>query len=125
MVEVVAALIWSGDKFLICKRPLEKARGLMWEFVGGKVENGESKEAALIRECREELDITVKVNNIFCEVFHNYPDIDIHLTLFNAEIILGKPRLLEHTELKWIKKSDIPNYNFCPADREILELLQK
>lgn len=66
MVEVVAALIWSGDKFLICKRPLEKARGLMWEFVGGKVENGESKEAALIRECREELDITVKVNNIFC-----------------------------------------------------------
>ncbi len=124
-VEVVAALIWSGDKFLICKRPLEKARGLMWEFVGGKVENGESKEAALIRECREELDITVKVNNIFCEVFHNYPDIDIHLTLFNAEIILGKPRLLEHTELKWIKKSDIPNYNFCPADREILELLQK
>ena len=125
MVEVVAALIWSGDKFLICKRPLEKARGLMWEFVGGKVENGESKEAALIRECREELDITVKVNNIFCDVFHNYPDIDIHLTLFNAEIILGKPRLLEHTELKWIKKSDIPNYNFCPADREILELLQK
>ncbi len=125
MVEVVAALIWSGDNFLICKRPPEKARGLMWEFVGGKVENDESKAAALIRECREELDITVKVNNIFCEVVHSYPDIDIHLTLFNAEIILGEPKLLEHTELKWITKSDIPYYNFCPADREILELLQK
>ena len=97
----------------------------MWEFVGGKVENGESKADALIRECREELDITVKVNNIFCEVVHNYPDIDIHLTLFNAEIILDEPKLLEHTELKWITKSDIPYYNFCPADREILELLQK
>lgn len=125
MVEVAAALIWNDDKFLICKRPPEKARGLMWEFVGGKVEKGESKKEALIRECREELDITIKVNDVFCEIVHNYPDIDIHLTLFNAEIINGEPKLLEHVELKWITKADIPYFNFCPADYEILELLQK
>ena len=79
----------------------------------------------MIRECREELDITIKVNDVFCEVIHNYPDIDIHLTLFNAEIIKGEPKLLEHAELKWITKNDIPNFDFCPADREILEILQK
>ena len=125
MVEVVAALIRQSDKLLICKRPPEKSRGLLWEFVGGKVEKGENKEDALIRECREELDITIKVNDVFCEVIHNYPDIDIHLTLFNAEIIKGEPELLVHAELKWITKNDIPNFDFCPADREILEILQK
>ena len=57
MTEVVAALIWNGNKFLACQRPANKARGLLWEFVGGKVEQGETKEAALIRECREELGI--------------------------------------------------------------------
>ena len=125
MVEVVAALIRRSDKFLICKRPPEKSRGLLWEFVGGKVEIGESKEDALIRECCEELDIKIKVNDVFCDVVHKYPDIDIHLTLFNAEIINGEPKLIEHAELKWITKNDIPNFDFCPADREILEILKK
>ena len=57
MTEVVAALIWNREKFMICQRPAHKARGLLWEFVGGKVEPGESKEQALIRECQEELNI--------------------------------------------------------------------
>ena len=61
MVEVVAALIWDKDKFLICQRPANKARVLLWEFVGGKVEQGETKEQALIRECKEELNITLNV----------------------------------------------------------------
>ena len=67
MTEVVAALIWNGNKFLVCQRPAYKARGLLWEFVGGKVEQGETKEAALIRECREELGITVTVGAVFME----------------------------------------------------------
>ena len=58
MTEVVAALIWNNDKFLICQRPAHKARGLLWEFVGGKVEPGETKEQALIRECQEELGLS-------------------------------------------------------------------
>ena len=84
MTQVVAALIWSGDKFMICQRPAHKARGLLWEFVGGKVEPGETKEAALIRECQEELAVTVSVGDVFLEVTHTYPDLTIHLTLFHA-----------------------------------------
>ena len=120
-VEVVAALIWDKDKFLICQRPKIKARGLLWEFVGGKVEQGETKEQALIRECQEELAITVEPHEIFTEVTHEYPDITVHLTLFNCTISHGEPRLLEHNDMKWITSADIPNYQFCPADEEILK----
>ena len=124
MVEVVAALIRQGDRFMICQRPPHKARGLLWEFVGGKVEAGETKEEALIRECREELDITLSVRDVFCELTHVYPDLTVHLTLFNAEIAQGEPKLLEHNDLKWITVSEIDDYDFCPADEEILKLLR-
>ncbi len=120
MTEVVAALIWNNDKFMICQRPETKSCALLWEFVGGKVEPGETKEQALIRECREELNITLSVGDIFTEVVHEYPHITVHLTLFNAEISEGEPQLLEHNDLKWITPSEIPNYNFCPADNDIL-----
>lgn len=123
MVEVVAALIWDKDKFLICQRPKNKARALLWEFVGGKVERGETKEEALIRECKEELNITLSVGSIFMEVVHEYEDITVHLTLFNARIAHGVPEKLEHNDLKWIRTAEIPNYEFCPADEEILQRL--
>lgn len=119
-VEVVAALIWDKDKFLICQRPANKARGLLWEFVGGKVEKGETKAQALVRECNEELAITVKPKNIFTEVTHEYPDITVHLTLFNCTVLEGSPQLLEHNAMQWITPEEIPNYDFCPADVEIL-----
>jgi 8-oxo-dGTP diphosphatase len=121
ITEVVAALIWDGDRFLACQRPAHKARGLLWEFVGGKVEPGESKEAALIRECREELDITLSVGDIFMEVDHVYPDITVHLTLFHAAIAEGEPQKLEHCDLRWITPAETENFEFCPADVEILE----
>ena len=124
IAEVVAALIWNGDTFMICQRPVHKARGLLWEFVGGKVEPGETKEQALIRECQEELGITVSVGDIFTEVVHEYPDITVHLTLFNATIADGAPQKLEHNDIKWIKVSEIDNYVFCPADTEILNKLK-
>ena len=125
MVEVVAALIWQGDKFMICQRPVHKARGLLWEFVGGKVEQGETKEQALIRECKEELDVCLSVDDIFMEITHEYPDITVHLTLFNATIADGEPKKLEHNDIKWITPSDIPNYAFCPADAEILRKIKE
>ena len=125
MVEVVAALIWDNDKFMICQRPAHKARALLWEFVGGKVEPGETKEQALIRECQEELAITLSVGNIFMDVVHEYPDITVHLSLFNATIAEGVPRKLEHNDIQWITPKEIANYSFCPADREILERLIK
>ena len=124
MVEVVAALIWDKDKFMICQRPAHKARGLLWGFVGGKVEPGETKVQALIRECREELAITLSVEDVFMDVVHEYPDIDVHLTLFNATIADGFPQKLEHNDIKWITPAEIPNYDFCPADEEILKKIK-
>ena len=110
---------------MICQRPAHKARGLLWEFVGGKAEPGETLEQALIRECREELDITVSVGDVFTRVIHEYPDILIRLTLFHCTIAEGEPKLLEHNDLKWIFPDEIPRYDFCPADKDILALIRK
>ena len=120
VTEVVAALIWADDKFMICQRPAHKARGLLWEFVGGKVEQGETKEQALIRECMEELNVLLSVGDVFMDVVHEYPDLTVHLTLFNATIAEGEPQKLEHNDIQWIAPSEISNYDFCPADVEIL-----
>lgn len=125
MTEVVAALIWRGERFLACQRPAHKARGLLWEFVGGKVEPGESRQQALVRECREELDVTVEVGEVFMEVEHHYPDLTVHLTLFQASIPSGEPKKLEHNDIRWITVDEIDHYAFCPADEEILERLKQ
>ena len=124
MTEVVAALIWEEGRFLICQRPAHKARGLLWEFVGGKVEPGETKPEALIRECREELGVTVAVGDVFMELTHTYPDLTVHLTLFHAKIESGTPQLLEHNDIRWIRAEQISQYDFCPADEEILQAMQ-
>ncbi len=125
VTEVVAALIIDGGRFMAFRRPPHKARGLLWEFVGGKVEPGETKKEALKRECREELDIELSVGDVFMEVDHVYPDITIHLTLFYATIEKGTPKLLEHCEMALISPSEVDNYDFCPADKEILERIKR
>ena len=121
ITQVVAALIWDGNRFMICQRPAHKARGLLWEFVGGKVEPGETREAALIRECREELAVELQVGDVFMEVDHVYPDITIRLILFHATIASGQPQKIEHNDIRWILPSQIPEFEFCPADEEILK----
>ncbi len=123
MTEVVAALIRDGDRFMICQRPAHKARGLLWEFAGGKVEPGETREQALIRECREELAVTVAPAEVYMDVVHEYPDLTVHLTLFNASITEGVPQTLEHNDIRWITADEIPDYQFCPADKDILRRL--
>ena len=125
ITEVVAALIWENDRFLICQRPAHKARGLLWEFVGGKVDPGESKQQALIRECREELAVEVSVGDVFMEVLHEYPDLLVRLTLFNSAIVSGEPQMLEHNDIRWIKVEQIPDFAFCPADVDILKKLME
>ena len=125
MTEVVAALIWQGERFMICQRPAHKARGMLWEFVGGKVEPGESTEQPLVRECREELAVEVAVGDIFLEVTHTYPDITVHLTLFHASIVQGVPQKLEHNDIRYITVDEIPKYEFCPADEVILQKLRQ
>lgn len=124
MTEVVAALIWDGDRFLACQRPAHKARGLLWEFVGGKVEAGETKEQALIRECQEELAVTVAPKDIFMDVVHEYPDLTVHLTLFNAIIAEGVPQMIEHHDIKWLTADEMDKYEFCPADAAILQQIK-
>lgn len=125
MVEVVAALIKNSEKFMICRRPAHKARGDLWEFVGGKVEKGETKRQALIRECREELSVTVTVGRTFAQVKHVYPDVTVHITLYEAQITEGEPRLNEHSDIKWITPEEIPLYRFCPADEVFLQKVKE
>ena len=125
MTEVVAALICREGRFLICRRPAHKARGLLCEFVGGKVEPGETKAQALARECREELAVEVDVGAPFMEVTHAYPDITVHLTLLWAQIRSGEVRLLEHCDTRWITPDEIGQFAFCPADEEILRRIER
>lgn len=125
ITQVVAALIRnSEDKILICQRPAAKARGLLWEFVGGKVEPGETGPQALVRECQEELAIELAVGPVYMEVTHTYPDLTIHLTLYEAHIVCGIPQMLEHNDLQWVTPSQLDTYEFCPADQVILHRLQ-
>ncbi len=120
---VVAALFRDGGRFMICRRPMNKARGGLWEFPGGKVEPGETPQAALARECREELAIGIDVGEKYMELYHRYPDINVRLTLFEARIASGEPQKLEHSDIRWIAPGEIPEYDFCPADKEILAKL--
>lgn len=125
MVQVVTALIWENNKFMICQRPAHKGNGLLWEFVGGKVEAGETLQEALIRECKEELNVTVSVGDIFAEADHVYPDIAVHITFFNAKIVEGTPEKLEHNDIRWISPKEIPNYDFCAADVDMLNKIME
>ncbi|MBR6789284.1 MAG: NUDIX domain-containing protein [Oscillospiraceae bacterium] len=124
MTEVVAGLIWDGDRFLICQRPAGKKRGLLWEFAGGKMEPGETREQTLVREFQEELGVTLKPLDVFMDVTHEYPDMTVHMTLYNAVIAEGELQKLEHNDLRWIRVDEIDGFDFCPADVEILDRLK-
>ena len=116
---VAAALIVDGDKFMICQRPAYKTRGLLWEFPGGKTEQGETVEQALVREIKEELDADIALDGLFAKVRHVYPDITIDLYLFKARLLSGY-RKIEHEDIAWITPENIDEYEFCPADKDIL-----
>ena len=125
MTEVVAAIIWHEGRYLICQRPAHKARGLLWEFPGGKVEPGETREEAIIRECREELDTTLEPLDVFTEVTHQYPDLCIHLSFLRCRVLSGQPRALEHAAIRWIRPEEASAYDFCPADLSIVQALAR
>lgn len=124
VTEVVAALIQDGDRFLACQRSVHKARGLLWEFVGGKVESGETRRQALIRETQEELGVTLAPGEVFLETTHRYPDLTIHMTVYRAVIRQGTPQKLEHNDIRWLTVEEAKKYPFCPADEIILERLR-
>ena len=124
MIEVVAALIRDENRVLLCRRPDGKAQGGKWEFPGGKIEPGETGEAALERECREELDVTLAVGSALADVNQDYPERSVHLTLFEAQIASGTPRRLEHSEIRWVLPEQIEEFDLCPADARLMDQLR-
>lgn len=124
MVDVVAALIWREGCFLACRRAANKARALLWEFPGGKVEAGETPQQALARECREELAVDLAVGGLFCQTVHAYPDITVRLSVYTAAIAWGQPQLLEHKEIRWVAPQEMDGMVFCPADGPVLQRIR-
>lgn len=124
MVEVVAALVRDGEKYLICRRPEGKMCAGRWEFAGGKVEPGETGPEALAREWREELGVELAVGAVLAEVEHAYPELTVHLTLYAATLASGAPQRLEHSAMKWISRTEFGDYDFCPADARLLRQLR-
>jgi len=123
-IEVVGGIIRRGDKYLLGKRPLGKAQGGHWEFIGGKIEPGETPEQALARECREEIALEIVNEKIRTSVTHAYPEKTIHLTLIDCEPAPGaEPQALEHAELGWFTPTEMQSLDFCPADAELLQVL--
>lgn len=123
ITEVVAALLHENGRILVFQRPAHKARGLLWEFPGGKTEPGETPQEALIRECREELGCRITVGEPFAEVTHVYPDLTVHLTVFHAAVAEGQIRLLEHHAFCAADAEALRTLPFCPADQPILDKL--
>ena len=123
-LEVAAAMLTRGQTVLLCRRPAGKARALQWEFPGGKLEPGETGEQALARECREELGAEVRVGPRVDELVFDYPDLSVHLTLYQAEP-LTEPRALEHSALDWVGPAGLERYDLCPADRRFVPAVQQ
>jgi len=124
-VRVVAALLRRGDEVLVQQRGPGGARGLLWEFPGGKVEPGESEPAALARECKEEMDVSVEVGARLAEVHHAYPDLEVELVLFAARLVEGEPRALHAHELRWVRVTGLAALPFCEADGPFIQALER
>ncbi len=125
MINVAAAIIWQDEKLLICKRPAGTSLPLLWELPGGKIEKNESPEQAIVRECYEELGVIVEAKDIFDNSTYNYDNSEISFTFINAKITKGIPKNIEHEEIKWVDINELDNYEFCPADIEILERIKQ
>ena len=124
IIDVVGAIIKDGDRYLVGQRAANKAQGGLWEFMGGKIEPGETPEQALARECREELDLAIENEHIIDSVVHEYPEKTIRLTLISCSPKSGSiPKALEHQQIRWVTVKEMTNMPFCPADRDLLPVL--
>jgi 8-oxo-dGTP diphosphatase len=122
MTEVTAAIFKNKqDEILICQRPAGKNCALLWEFPGGKQEPGETLEECIVRECIEELSVEIKVLQKFDEVTHEYNDKTVHITFFECVFLNGVLMKKEHNDIKWVNIAELQRYEFCPADKLIVE----
>ncbi len=124
MIEVTAAVIQKDNEVLICQRPANKSCEYLWEFPGGKVEPGETKEQCIVRECQEELGVLLKVQQKITDVVYKYVDRTIHLHFYLCSICSGVPEQKEHAAFRWISREEISDYIFCPADQKMLSATQ-
>jgi 8-oxo-dGTP diphosphatase len=124
MIHVTAGVIRKGDSILIARRgPTDRLAGL-WEFPGGKVESGETPEACLRRELREELGIEAQIGRLLARVVHRYPEKTILLLFFEAQIQSGEIRPCEHDATAWVSPAEMGAYVFAPADRTFVDRLK-
>ncbi len=123
-IEVSAALIFRDGKLLIAQRHAKSHLGGLWEFPGGKRESGETFEACLFREIREELGVDISVGDLFEEVAHDYPEKSVHLKFFVCRLLAGEPQALDCAALEWVDKSRLVDFEFPAADAQLLEKLK-
>ena len=122
IIDVVGAIIKDGDRYLVGQRAANKAQGGLWEFMGGKIEPGETPEQALARECREELNLEIEDERIVDSVVHEYPEKTIRLTLIECKPKSGSvPKALEHQQIRWVTRAEMDAIDFAPADRDLIQ----
>ena len=120
IIEVVGAIIKDNDRYLVGQRAAHKSQGGLWEFMGGKIEPGETPEQALKRECLEELALEIENERIIDSVVHEYPEKTIRLTLIECNPKDGSvPQALEHQGIRWVTVDQMKDVDFCPADEEL------
>jgi len=123
MIQVVAAVIKRGNRFLIARRAAHKAMPGKWEFPGGKVEAGESLEAALEREIFEEFGVRIRTGHYLTTAVHEYRDFTIELIAYYADYLEGEFSLTDHDRIAWVRKEDFPDYDLAEADLPVVHKL--
>ncbi len=121
IIQVAAGIIWKQDKFLLTKRPAGSHLGGLWEFPGGKIKTGENPADALIREVKEEIGINIEVKYEFIRVYHEYPEKNVELIVFQAKLEDGDPQLIEIADFRWISPGEIGNFELPDADKKIFK----
>ncbi len=123
MLKVTAGIIKENGKYLICQRALDDECPTYWEFPGGKLEANETLEECIVRELKEELDITVKVINEFDTTEFSVNGKSIHVTFFCCQVVSGTIKMNVHMDAKWVMASQLKDYKFLPADKDVIERL--
>ncbi len=123
-IEVVAAVIIKDGKVFATQRGYGTYKD-RWEFPGGKIEQGETREHALEREIKEELDTEIKVGDFLCTVEYDYPEFYLTMHCFVCEVISGKLTLLEHEDAKWLGKDNLWSVDWLPADVEVVKAFEE
>lgn len=123
-IKVVAAIIQKENKILATKRGYGEFIN-MWEFPGGKIESGETKEQTLVREIKEELNIEISVDKFAIDIEYQYPNFYLFMSCFMCSIKEGSIELLEHNDGKWITKEELNTLNWLPADIDAVNYLKE